>query len=154
MNFNWKFEKVLKIKRLQEDSLKARLAKVAQQEMSLQSQTMLLNAAIRSDLLSVREIPLQDRLEKQQSALKDCNYKRRQIDKITMQINKLQKEKENIKSDIMKARQYREGLEKLKEKDRKDFVADFNKKEQMEIDEVISTKFARKIIHEQNYSMR
>ncbi len=152
MKFNWRLDRILEIKRLQEDILRSELAAIIQQKMSLQSQIMLIKANTKTMLLSLKRESLQDRLFRQQFVMNSNTTTEIKIKGLLEEIDSLKEKKTEKKAEIMSVRKARKGLEKLREKALEKFEREYHKKEQMEIDEVSIMANARSIVHKQAYN--
>ncbi len=151
LKFNWRLDRILEIKRLQEDILRGELAAIIQQKMSLQSQIMLIKANTKTMLLSLKRESLQERLSHQQFVMSADSATRIKIESLLKEIESLKEKTSEKKAQILAVRKARKGLEKLREKALEKFEKEYHKKEQNEIDEVSIVANARSIVHKFSY---
>jgi flagellar export protein FliJ len=113
---------------------------------------MLIKANTRSTLLSLKSLPLQERLNQQQLVMDSNLAIEVKIKSLLENINSIKEESDEKKKEVMVARKARKGLEMLREKALEEFEIEYNKKEQLEIDEVSIMANARRIVHNQSYT--
>jgi flagellar export protein FliJ len=142
--FVWRLQRVLDIKEKEERKVRAELFKVAEKL-----------AAARGDLL-IRQKMLQDiinelagetpavRIGKQEFFLKFSGASDERIKTLKDGIRLLEQQQREKIAEILKIRRFKQGLEKLREETKRQFIAEQEKLEQKELDERAGVAFVRK----------
>lgn len=143
MKFRWNLDKVLDIRKKQEQLLKTELFEVTQKQVNMQQKIMLEEMEIRSAALRIKEMPPYQRMEMQRGFLSYSFGVKSRIDRLKDELKKIEKQRqEKLKENII-ARKNRKALEKLRQTEFEKFVADQNKKELDMLDDITNTKTAR-----------
>lgn len=154
MKFKWRLQRVLDLRQIAEDQLKAQLTEITQKELSLQSQIMLINAETKANLISIKGKSPNERLAYQRLTMAAQPFIAKKIETIKKKIQEVVLEKEQIKQKVVEARKARKGLELLKDKAKEKFNILESKREQDELDEITNISSARQIIHSQTFNFK
>lgn len=146
--FNWKLQKILDIKQMQENALKAELMSLSQKEFGLRSEAMLINTQMRSLIADLKAVPINERLERQAGLIEYTDTIKYQIGCIEKKIKTIIEQKDGTKKQLLEIRKLRKGLEILRDKARDEYIAEQEKILQSELDECASIATARKMIYE------
>lgn len=144
--FKWRLQRVLDIKQKEEQVRRAELVNITEQ-LSQARGELFMQKRILEDLIdSVSEANPQQRLDQQPflmtwSATNDTKIKKLEND---IQIF-TGRQKDKI-AEIMKLKQFNEGLEKLRTEAELEFFNEQEKREQKEMDEAVTSRFARQIM--------
>lgn len=145
--FVWRLERVLKIKTIEEQKKRAELfaltERLSQSRGELLTQEMILKEII-SDIAGKSP---QKRLVEQEFFLKCSAASDELIKKLKQKIKELELLHKKKIEEVMDARKFKEGLEKLREQAKKDYIREQEKLEQREMDEGTTVSFTRQIIH-------
>lgn len=141
--FVWRLQRVLEIKQSQLQSKRAELLGIT--EALAVKRTMLLTQQriLQQTINRIAEDKTKERLTKQQLLLKSSRVNERRIKALNKEVENLQiSQKEKI-AEFLKTKRFTEGLEKLREKAKKEFTAEQEKHEQKEMDERATLSFTR-----------
>lgn len=148
--FAWRLQRVLDIKRKEEQTKRAHLLaiteKLAQNRGGLQMQKILLKNLI-------NDISQQDpktRLSKQEFFLRCSDTNNKVIKKLENMISSLEKQQKEGIAEVIKIRRFKEGMEKMRDDAKSEFIKEQEKHEQKESDEIATVGFARKLIKQRN----
>lgn len=146
--FTWRLQRVLDIKRKEEQIIRAELLgiteKLAQQRGELLIQKMILKSII-DDL--TEEDPSR-RLGRQEFFLRSSATNDKLIRKLESNINRLEIQQKEKIDEVLKVKQYKKGLEKLRVEAKNHFIREQEKADQKDSDEMTTMGFARKIIQQ------
>jgi len=144
--FAWRLQRVLDIKRKAEQIKRAELleltGKLAQARGELLTQKGILEDII-SEIAGKKP---KRRLGQQEFFLKWAATNDELIKKLKGKERRLQSEQRGKIVEVLKLKKFNEGLEKLREKAKMQFIKEQEKLEQKELDEGATISFARKII--------
>lgn len=151
MKFQWRLQRVLDIKQTEENTLKTELSALTEKKLSLKSKIMLINMKTNSMISNLSKLSLNQRLQRQSLTIEYSKQTQKEIAIIEKRIEEVVDKIETIKENLLEVRKYRKGLERLKEKAHEEFILDYEKKVQNEIDEITSITNARKTIEASTY---
>jgi flagellar export protein FliJ len=148
--FTWRLQRVLDIKQKEEQVKRSELVTITEQ-LSQARGELFMQKCILDDLIErvAGADPFQ-RLQQQAvlmtySAVNDAAIKKLQADIERLSV----RQKEKI-AEIMKIKQFNEGLEKLRTEARLEFFREQEKREQKEMDDAVTSRFARHIMTQEN----
>ena len=145
--FVWRLQKVLEINQKRQQAKKAELMKIIQ-KLDLARANLLAQQRILQDLIeSVARQSLAQRLDRQQLLLKSTKKNDELIKKQKDQVRRLELDRKQATAEFLKIKRFTEGLENLREQDKRRFIAEQERLEQKEMDEHTSMRFADKLIH-------
>jgi len=144
--FAWRLQRLLGIKTIEEQKKRAELLELTEQLAQTQS-ALLLKKRILQDLISdiTGKVP-GERLAEQELFLRCSATNNKEIQKLKNRINKLESQQKEKIAEVLKARRFKEGLEKLRAKAKTEFISEQEKLEQKELDEDAALGFTRKMI--------
>ena len=145
--FVWRLQKVLEINQKRQQAKKAELMKIIQ-KLALARANLLAQQRILQDLIEsvARQSPAQ-RLGRQQLLLKSTKKNDELIKKHKDQIRRLELDRKQATAEFLKIKRFTEGLENVREQDKRRFIAEQERLEQKEMDEHTSMRFADKLTH-------
>jgi flagellar biosynthesis chaperone FliJ len=146
--FVWRLQKVLEINQKRQQAKKAELFKVTE-KLTLSRANLLAQQRILQDLIEevARQSPAK-RLDNQQLLLKSTRKNDELIRKYEDEIRQLESDQKRLTAEFLKIKRFTEALEKLREQDKYQFIAEQEKLEQKEMDEHTSMRFAGRLIHD------
>lgn len=143
--FVWRLQRVLDIRTKEEQAKKAELVKITnkltQARSELLTQKRILNNII-EDLN--KQLP-EKRLNKQEFFLKYSAIDDEIIKKLKNKVSELESKQREKIADVLEAKRFKEGLEKLRTEAKTQFIKEQERLEQKESDERATGSFARKI---------
>ena len=152
--FVWRLQRVLDIKAKQEQKKRAELLEITEKLAHAQGQLLAQQRRLFNIALTIMQNPPRKRLEQQEFFLKYSVASDGQIKKLKDQISKLESEQREKIAEVVKARQFREGLQRLRAEAKKRFINEQEKLEQKELDESATMSFARySILYENRESI-
>lgn len=142
--FAWRLQRVLEIKKKEEQKVRAELfeltEKLAQVRGELLSRQKMLENIIN---ILAGENP-KKRLGRQEFFLRYSAASDEQIKKLQAQTKTLESQQREKIAEVLKARRFKEGLERLREEAKMQFIKEQEKLEQKELDEGATISFVRK----------
>ena len=142
--FVWRLQRVLDIKTKEEQAKKAQLVELTEKLVRVRSelltQKMILDNLI-SDLTG--ESP-KTRLGKQEFFLKCSKTNSEVIEKLKEKASELESARRQKNDEVLKAKRFNEGLEKLRVEAKTQFIKEQERLEQKDVDEMATVGFARK----------
>lgn len=141
--FVWRLERVLKVKKKQEQAKRMELLKITEQVIQTQTQLKIRQQTLQAMLERVAQERPQERMNKQAMVMEYAKGSQVRINALEEQIETLLARKKEITEDLLGLKQTTEGLERLRAGAERLFLQDVNKKEQKMADELTLTKYAR-----------
>ena len=145
--FVWRLQRVLDIKEKEEQKTRTELfelvEKLAETRGELLTQQKLLQDIING---LVEENP-KARLGKQEFFMKFSVTSDEQIKQLRKKIRLLELQQREKVAEVLKVRRFKQGLERLREETKRQFIAEQEKLEQKESDERAGVSFVRKAQH-------
>lgn len=142
--FVWRLQRVLDIKKKEEQTKKAQLVKLveklAQSRRELLAQMRILDNIIGG----LAEQKPKRRLGKQEFFLRCSTVNDKTIKKLKEKVSELESARREKIAEVLEVKRFREGLEKLRDEAKARFVNEAEKLEQKELDEGVAISFARK----------
>ena len=146
--FVWRLQRVLEIKAKEEQTKRAELLaiteKLAETRGELLTQQRILEDII-SDITGKKP---RKRLGEQEFFLKYSTTNDNLIKKLRNKASKLETQQRKKIIEVLKAKRFKEGLEKLRTEAKMKFIKEQEKLEQKELDEGAAIGFARKILRQ------
>ncbi len=144
--FVWRLQRVLDIKKKQEQKKKAELVELTERLARVRSE-LLTQKRILEDIIDslTRERP-NERLGKQEFFLRCSKANDRLIKKLKEKISELESAQKQKIDEVLKLKRFNEGLEKLRNEAKARFIKEQDRFEQKQMDEGATISFARKVI--------
>lgn len=144
--FAWRLQKVLEVNQKRQQAKRAELLKITE-KLALARANLLAQQRILQDLIESvgRQTPAK-RLGQQQLLLKSTKKNDELIKKYKDQIRRLEVEQKQVTAEFLKIKRFAEGLENLRERDRRRFITEQERLEQKEMDEHTSMRFAGRLM--------
>lgn len=146
--FVWRLQRVLEIKQSELQMKKAELFKLT--ELLAVTRTALLNQQriLRQSIEEVAKNDTKDKLGQQRLLLISSRVNDEKIKQLKIKVEELQKKQKEKVAEFLKLKRFTEGLEKLREKAKQEYILQQEKLEQKEMDERASLSFARSMLSE------
>jgi flagellar FliJ protein len=141
--FEWRLQRVLDIKKKEEQTKRAELLELTEKLASTRSELLFQKKILENLITEIKAQENKERL-KQQELFLQCskinNERIKALEKKAKQFETQQKEKI---VEVLKAKRFKEGLEKLREEAKTRFFEKAEKLEQKELDERATIRFIR-----------
>ncbi|MFA5553014.1 MAG: hypothetical protein WCZ89_00330 [Phycisphaerae bacterium] len=146
--FVWRLQRVLEIKQSELQMKKAELFKLT--ELLAVTRTALLNQQriLRQSIEEVAKNDTKDKLGQQRLLLISSRVNDEKIKQLKIKVEELQKKQKEKVAEFLKLKRFTEGLEKLREKAKQEYIFQQEKLEQKELDERASLSFACSMLSE------
>lgn len=142
--FAWRLQKVLDVKTKQEQIARNELFRITEQ-LAAQRGELLLRRRMLQDLMNeIKEQPTPQRLDAQAFFLRHASADDEQIRRLQAEIETLQVRQKEKTAEMLRLRRFKEGLEKLREQAKEEYLRAQEKAEQKESDERSTIAFARR----------
>jgi flagellar FliJ protein len=143
--FVWRLQRVLDIKIKEEQFKKAQLAKLTDM-LALRKTELLIEKRKLKEIIDGlgSQNPLQ-RLSGQEFFLKTSASSDRRIKELEIRVKELEVEQKEKIKELIALKMFREGLEKMREDSKREFISKQEKLEQKELEEQATIGFVRKM---------
>ena len=145
--FVWRLQRVLDIKTKEEHIVKAQLVKLTEKLIGVRSELLVQKGILNNLISDISEESPKARLGKQELFLKCSKTNSEIIKKLTEKVNELVLAQKLKNAEVVKVKQLRKGLEKLRTEAKLRFIEKEEKLEQKELDEMATVAFARKKLY-------
>ena len=144
--FVWRLQKVLDIKEKEEQVKRTELFQLTEKLAETQGRLLDRRRILRDIILKVAGIKPEKRLGRQEFLLKYSAATDEQIKNLKNEVSELQSSQKKKVAEVLKAKKFKEGLEKLRHEAKRRFITQQEKLEQKELDEGTTISFGRKRI--------
>ena len=144
-NFVWHLQRVLDVKKKQEQATRIELLHLTEQVAQVRCQLMMRQQALKTILESVARTPSHERMCRQALAMDFAKGSQVRIKAMEEQVEAVQAEKKAKTKALFALKQASEGLERLRTDAERRFMKDLDKKEQKMADELSLLKYARRV---------
>ena len=141
--FKWRLQRVLDVKKIEENSRRNELMAVTERLASTQSEYLLKKRMLADEVRRISTLEPAQRLNEQQFFMRYSQAATERIKKLKEKVTHLESQQKEKIEQVLAARRFREGLEKLREKARQEYVAEQLALEQKELDEAGQNSFIR-----------
>ena len=141
--FEWRLQKVLDIKVKEEQLKQMELFRLTETLAEKQSELLVRQQTLREFLRRLGQDTSPERLGAQEFVLKHVATNDRLIEALKKEICDLEVCRKEKTAEVLTAKRFREGLEKLRDEAKEQFVREQEKLEQKEMDDRASVAFAR-----------
>lgn len=143
--FVWRLQRVLDIKKNEEQIKKTELLKLTEKLTEKRSELLIQKRILNEMIAALAEMEPHKRLAEQELFLKHSPTADDLIRQLEEQISQLEIEQSEKIAEVLKLRRFRKGLEKLREQAKMEFLREQEKLEQKELDETAAIRFAREM---------
>jgi len=144
--FVWRLQRVLDIKIKEEQTKRAELLKLTERLTGTRGELLMQNRILQDIIDDLNDQKLRKRLSNQEFFLRHSAKNNNQIKKLRSRIKELESQQREKIAEVLKARRFKEGLEKLRTETKMQFIKEQEKLEQKELDEGATIRFVRKIL--------
>ncbi|MCU0916319.1 MAG: flagellar FliJ family protein [Planctomycetes bacterium] len=141
--FVWRLQKVLDVKTKEEQLRRTELFRLTEQLAAKRGELLLRRRMLQELLHEIQEQQAPVRLHTQELALRHTAADDEQIRRLQEEITGLETRQKEKRAEVLAVRRFKEGLEKLREQARAEYVAEQERLEQKELDERTTIAFAR-----------
>ncbi|MBN2314913.1 MAG: flagellar FliJ family protein [Sedimentisphaerales bacterium] len=142
--FVWRLQRVLDIKEKEERKVRTELFKVAEKLAETRGELLIRQKMLQDLINELAEESPKARIGKQEFFLKFSATSDAQIKTLKDHIRLLEQQKKEKIAEVLRIRRFKQGLEKLREETKRQFIAEQEKLEQKELDERAGVAFVRK----------
>jgi flagellar biosynthesis chaperone FliJ len=142
--FVWRLQPVLNVKAREEERKRAELLQLTEKLAETRRQLLERQRILEQIICDIASREPQERLPKQAFFLKHSLTNDEQIKNLTTKIRELETQVRNKMAEVLKLRQFKEGLERLRSEAKREFIEEQEKLDQKELDEMGVIRFARK----------
>ena len=146
--FAWRLQRLLDIKIKEEDVKRSELITVTEKAVAVRGQIMLSKANLRRMLAELKDHKGTKRVTQQELFLQYIYVFDRKIEELENRLTELENLRHMKIREILEIRKLRKGLEKLREKAKTEFMQQQEKREQNELDDNTTIRFARNILQQ------
>ena len=143
--FMWRLQRVLDVKKIEEKTKEAELMRLTETLAERQGELIMLRRSLAELAGQIGKKEGTERLAEQEHFLRwsaGADERAKGLEKEIAELTAAQREKI---AEVVKARRFREGLEKLREKAKEQFVKEAERLEQKELDEAGAMGFMRNL---------
>jgi len=145
--FVWRLQRILDITAKQEQAKKIELVQLTEKLAETRGELLMLQRIIQDIISSIAENMPRKRLSEQEFFLRYSATSDEQIKNLKDQVSELESQQRKKIAELLKAKRFREGLERLRDEARKQFMDKQEKLEQKELDERATVSFAQRGSH-------
>ena len=142
--FVWRLQKVHDIKEKEEQVKKTELFRLTEKLAETQGRLLTRCRILRDIVLGVAGTKPEKRLGRQEFFLKYSAATDEQIKDLENEVSELQSAQRKKVAEVLKVKQFKEGLERLRDEAKRRFITQQEKLEQKELDEGTTISFSRK----------
>ncbi len=144
--FVWRLQRVLDIKIKEEQAKRAELLEITRKLAIAQGELLMQKRILTDTIASIARQEPQKRLYEQQLFLKCAAVNDELIRKLELKIAEIEKRQKEKISEVIKIKQFRKSLEKLREEAKASYIKQQEKLEQKDSDDITTTSFTRRIL--------
>ncbi len=144
--FIWPVQRLLDIKEKQEDFTRTELVTITEQIVIVRGQIMMQKTILRSVFSELNRLEPQQRMQRQHECMEYAHVIDAKIKTLYQTLEQTEQKRKKKIEEVVKLRKFRKGLERLRAKALIDYREQINQAEQKQLDESITTTFARKIL--------
>jgi flagellar biosynthesis chaperone FliJ len=150
--FVWRLQRVLDVKTKEERTKRAELLKLTEMLTGTRSELLMEQRILQDIIDDLKNQKPRKRLGSQEFFLRHSAINNDQIEKLRSRIKELELQQRQKITEVLKARRYKEGLEKLRAETKIQFIKQQEKLEQKELDEGATIRFVRKKLQQTGIS--
>ncbi len=145
--FVWRLQRVLDVKTKEEQIKRTELFRLTEQVAAKRGELLLRQRILQDLLAEVREDSSGGRLSAQEFLLRRAAVDDEQIRRIREELAALEERHREKTAEVLAARRFKEGLERLREQAKDEFIREQERLEQRDLDEGATISFARNEEH-------
>ena len=144
--FIWPLQRLLDIKEKQEDFARIELVTITEQIVIVRGQIMMQKTILRGVFSELNQLEPQQRTQRQRECMEYAHVTDAKIKTLHQALEQTEQKRKKKIEEVVKLRKFRKGLEQLRAKALIDYQEQIKQEEQKQLDESITTTFARKIL--------
>ncbi|MHC4293562.1 MAG: hypothetical protein ACYSTX_04640 [Planctomycetota bacterium] len=148
--FEWRLQRVLDIKKKEEQTKRAELLELTEKLASARSELLFQKKILENLIMEISTQENRERLKQQEFFLKCSKTNNERIKALTEKASQLETQQKTKIVEVLKVRRFKEGLEKLREEAKTKFFKEAEKLEQKELDERATIRFVRNKLSKEN----
>jgi flagellar biosynthesis chaperone FliJ len=142
--FVWRLQRVLDIKKKEEQAKRTELFQLTERLAQTRGKLLRQQQILREIIRNIAERRSDERLSEQEFLLRHSTTNDDQIKRLKNELSVLETKQKQKIAEVLKIRQFKEGLEKLQAAAKREFIKEQEKLEQKELDEGATVTYARK----------
>jgi flagellar FliJ protein len=142
--FTWRLQRVLDIRTKEEQKKTAELLEITNKLVATRSELLIKRKLLENIINDIAAESPKKRLAKQEFFLAYSYTSNEQIKKLKEKINLLETQQKNKIMEVLKVRRSKEGLEKLRNEAKTQYIKEQEKLEQKELDDRATVSFVRR----------
>ena len=146
--FVWRLQRVLEIKTKSEQTKRAELLKLTEKLAQTRGELLMQKRILEGIISDIAGKNPQKRLGQQEFFLKWAATNDELIEKLKGKERELKTQQRKKIAEVLKIKRFKEGLQRLRDKAKMQFIKEQEKLEQKELDEGATISFTRKIIQQ------
>ncbi|HBG26619.1 MAG: hypothetical protein A2Y10_04730 [Planctomycetes bacterium GWF2_41_51] len=146
--FVWRLQRVLDIKIKEEQIKRAQLLEITEKLTFAQSELLMQRRILADTINSLSQVEPKKRLDRQELFLKHSAINDELIDKLEKKVKEIEKQQKDKINEIIKIKQFRKSLEKMREETKTQFIKEQEKIEQKDADEMTTMAVSRRIMEQ------
>jgi len=144
--FIWPLQRLLDIKEKQEDFARIELVTITEQIVIVRGQIMMQKTILRGVFSELSQLDPTQRMQRQQECMDYAHVTDAKIKTLHQTLEQTEQKRKKKIEEVVKLRKFRKGLEQLRARALVEYQKQMNQAEQKQLDENITTTFARKIL--------
>ncbi len=142
--FVWRLQRVLDIKKKEEQAKRTELFQLTERLAQTRGKLLRQQQILREIIRNIAERRADERLSEQEFLLRHSTTNDDQIKRLKNELSVLESKQKQKIAEVLKIRQFKEGLEKLQATAKREFIKEQEKLEQKDLDEGATVTYARK----------
>jgi flagellar FliJ protein len=144
--FTWRLQRVLDIKRKEEQTRRAELLEVTEKLAQTRGKLLMQKRLLKNIIDSLTKEQPKERLGKQEFFLRCSATDDKLIRNLENKVNELETRQREKIAEVLRLKRFRKGLEKLRVEAKAQFIKEQERLEQKDADEMTVMGFARKMM--------
>jgi flagellar FliJ protein len=148
--FVWRLQRVLDIKIKEEQVKRAELLEITEKLMRAQTELIMQKRILADTINNISQQKPKQRLDSQELFLTSAAVNDELIRKLGKHVIEIEKQQQEKISEVMRIKQFRKSLEKLREETKMQFIKEQEKLDQKDADDLTTISYSRRIMHADN----
>ena|SRR4030042_349009 len=144
--FVWRLQRVLDLKTKKERKMRSELLELTEELAETRGLLLMQKRILENIIAGLAAENPRKRLSKQEFFMRYSQTNNERIAKLKEKISVLETQQKEKIAELLKIRRFREGLERLRDEAKKRFIAEQERLEQKELDEIATVSFTRNMM--------
>ena len=144
--FVWRLQRVLDIKTKKEQQMRVDLLELTEKLAETRGVLLMQQSILKNIITGLAGENPKTRLSKQEFFLRYSGTSNKRIEKLKEKVSVLESQQKEKIVELSEVRRFKEGLEKLRDEAKTQFIKEQEKLEQKELDEIATVSFTRNMI--------